>query len=288
MADVQTTPLQQARASQLTAARTQTKRDGRNLVLNAPGKWTRGALLAASLGGARSSAEQYQMESAQRLADYRAQQLPEGLETLAQQGLLSQTLLEQMRSEQAAAQAQAVAAQTTAQVAAAAARNRALQEQITASTKESKLVDTIQEGREQFWRGLRIGGPATDDATGGMTFGLGTVFSYVVWMVQFLKGIKYRNQPEPLTVVAFVTPPAMPLSLAAKDVSQVVKMIITGFIDALGFLWNNINLALVVVLLASLVILIAGINCTLSPISFVTSSDFCQTFVSFFSSVALD
>lgn len=289
MANVQTAQREQTRASQLAAARTQTKRNGMSLAFNAPWKLVRGAMLAASLGGgAVSSEEQYQMGSAQRLADHRAQQLPEELNVLVEQGLISEQVIEQIRAQKAAIQAQAVAAQTTAQVAIAMQRNRALQEQITASTEKSKLVDTTQEFREQWWRALRIGGPATDDATGGISFGLGTAISYVIWIVQALKGIRYRNEPEPLTLTAILSPPPMPLSIAKKDMAKVGKIFIVTLLDVMGFMWNNINLALVVVLLTLMVILIAGINCTLSPISFVTSSDFCQTFVSFFSSVALD
>ncbi|MEK7665357.1 MAG: hypothetical protein AAB337_00565 [Patescibacteria group bacterium] len=278
MADLQTAQREQSRASQLMASRTQTKKGRLDLAMKTPGKWVRNAMLAASIGGATSPAERYQTESAQRSADHRAQQSPEGLDALAEQGLISKTQHEEMRSEHAAIQTQAATTATVAGTAVASQRKRSLQEHIRSLAENSKLMDTIQESREQLWRGLRVGGPATDDAVGGTTLGMGTIFSYVVWIWSALKGIRYRNEPEPLTVIAILSPPPMSLRTAGKDAGKVVKTIVTLFIDALGFLWNNINLAIVVVLITLNVMIVIGLTCTISPLFFVENSGLCLTF----------
>ncbi len=242
------------------------------------------AQAAAAREAELPSGERFQSEQTRRAQEANATRLPE-LNLLAEQGLLSQTALEQAKAESQQIAARLQAATTIAELSAVRAQANAFKEKFAGIEIGEKEREIIDEYREQFWRGLRIGGPAVDDATVAMTFGLGTLISYVIWIVQALKGIRYRNEPEPLTVIAILSPPPMSLSVAKKDIAKLGKIVVVTLIDVMGFMWNNVNAAIVVMLAALLIIIIIAVNCAINPITISQFPELCSSFASLFTSV---
>lgn len=212
------------------------------------------------------TAERFQSEQARRRAEGN-KETPEELQALQDQGLLSDEAFEQAKTQTQQAVQQLRAASTLQQALSAKARLTKLREEFAGIALSEKQRKEIDEFREMIWRGVRVGGPAVDDFAAGWTLGLGTGVSYVIWIWQAIKGMKYRNTPEPLTVISIMSPPPMPLSVAGKGTVALLKTLTMYFIDALGFLWNNFNAAIVVLFLALFVIILILFDCYSYPIT---------------------
>ena len=235
-----------------------------------------------------SSGERFQAEQARRMADSSAQQDTLGLQLLVDQGVLSQAAFEQATAEAQQALKQLRAAATIQQALQARSNFNKVRDKIGGIELSEKQRKDFDEYREMLWREVRVGGPIVDDFAMGWTLGLGTLLSYVIWIWQALKGFKYRNNPEPLTVIALLSPPPMPLSVVGKGTLQMLKMIFTKLIDALGFLWDNVNLALVLVAIGIGVILIMLINCTVNPFTPSSFDGICGEFLKMVGAVAAE
>lgn len=266
--------------------RTQERRMGQ--VLKFPTGRPIGSTAAMEREAELDATERFQAEQARRSATASLDRDDPGLRLLVDQGVLSEQAFEEARQQVRQATEQIRAAQSIQAILAGRRTIEQVRERISGIEISEKQRKQLDEFREMYWRELRVAGPMIDDFAAGWTLGLGTGLSYVVWIWQAIKGFKYRNTPEPLSVISLMSPPPMPLSAAGKGALQAMKIIITKLIDALGFLWNNVNLAIIVVLVGIGTIFIMLLNCTINPLTPSEFDGICTEFLKVVGAVAAD
>lgn len=221
--------------------------------------------------------ERFQAAQARRATEAHQTEIPEGLSALAEQGLLSQQVLEAAQKQAAAILQARVSAVSLQEIWKARQQVAQFRQQFGGVQLSKEQAEQLDVFRDEFWRGIRISLPSIDDFTLGLTLGAGTFLSYFVWIWQFVKGLKYRGETEPLTVTSLLTPPPMPLSIPTKDVAKMAKILKVLLVDVLGFIYENIQVAVIILLIALLFILIAGASC-LVDYGATMGLDFCAQF----------
>jgi len=121
-----------------------------------------------------------------------------------------------------------------------------------AMNKEQRKA--INEMREQIWRGVRVSLPGLSDAVGGWDMGFFSFLADAIYYWTVLKGIKYMNEDEPIKLTNIWTPP--PLEIKAKDIANILKRMLFWMVDIVGWVWTNINVAVVVGIIAFVFILL--------------------------------
>ncbi len=112
----------------------------------------------------------------------------------------------------------------------------------------------VNEMREQVWRGVRVSLPGLSDLVGGWDMGFFSFLADAIYYWTIVKGIKYMNEDEPLKITNIWTPP--PMELKPKNAGDLLKRFFFWMVDILGWVWTNINVAVVIGIIAFTFILI--------------------------------
>lgn len=199
---------------------------------------------------------QEQLASNQARARTAGATLPMSPYLAANQENIPPQQFEEYRSQLASLTQQFKAATTLAQKRAILFQVQQTERTLGNLTLTGKEREELEEARDWFWRAVRVGLPTIDDLSAGWTFGLGTGLSYVVWVWQFVKMLKYKWEDEPIKLTAIFTPSPLKIRVNTKDVGKLLNRMVSWFVDALGFVYTNFQAGIVVVIILIMMILL--------------------------------